>query len=179
MSFKSEAAKSEKDEKSKLEKELFVDKKSAWELLAEEKKLAFRFCEDYKEFLDKNKTEREIVSWTERLAKKNGFVPIAEATAGTKKIYATNHSKNIVLLDIGSGKLSDGIRIIGSHIDSLRLDLKQSPVYESEPFMLINLHYYGGIKRFHWLNVPLALHGVVFNKKGEKMIKIGTALFEA
>ncbi|MEI7961542.1 MAG: aminopeptidase [archaeon] len=174
MSYKTESPKGEKDEKSKIEKELFCEKKSAWELLGEEKKLAFRFSDDYKEFLDNYKTEREIVSWTERLAKKNGFVPIAEATAGTKKIYAINHSKNIALLDIGSGKLSDGIRIIGTHIDSLRLDLKQSPVYESEPFLMINLHYYGGIKRFHWLNVPLALHGVVFNKKGEKItIEIG------
>jgi len=164
----------EKDEKSKLEKELFCEIKSAWEVLSEEKKLAFRFCDDYKEFVDSNKTEREIVNWTERLAKKNGYVSIKDATAGTKKIYATNHCKNIALLDMGSGKLSDGLRIIGSHIDSLRLDLKPSPVYESDPFLMINLHYYGGIKKFHWLNVPLSMHGVIFNKNGEKInIEIG------
>ncbi len=164
----------EKDEKSKLEKELFSDKKSAWELMGEEKKLAFRFCDDYKEFMDTYKTEREIVSWAERLAKKNGYVSIEDAGAGTKKIYAVNHNKNIVLLDLGSGKLSDGLRIIGAHIDSLRLDLKPNPVYETDPFLMINLHYYGGIKKFHWLNVPLAMHGVVFNKKGEKVnVEIG------
>ncbi|MFA6268353.1 MAG: aminopeptidase [archaeon] len=166
--------KEEKNEKSKLEKELFDERKSAWETLAEEKKLAFRMCEDYKEFLDTNKSEREIVSWGEKIAKRNGFVPIEEATATTKKIYAVNHAKNLALIDIGSEKLSSGMRIIGSHIDSLKLDLKMSPFYEAEPFMMMNLHYYGGIKKYHWLNVPLAIHGVVFNKKGEKVeITIG------
>lgn len=169
-------AKEDKDERSKLEKELFSDKKSAWELLKEEKKAAMNFCDDYKEFLDANKTEREIVRWTERLAKKNGFVPIEDATQNTKKIYAINHNKNIVLIDIGKEGLAKGTRIIGAHVDSLRLDFKLSPVYEAEPFAMINLHYYGGIKRYHWLNVPLSMHGVVFNKKGEKIeITLGEA----
>jgi len=166
--------KEEKDERTKLEKELFSDRKSAWEVLAEEKKLAFRFNDDYKDFIEANKSEREIVTWAERQAKKEGFVSISDATATTKKIYATNHAKNIVLFDLGNEPLSKGVRIIGSHIDTLRLDFKLSPIYESEPFLMINLHYYGGIKKYHWLNVPLALHGVVFNKKGEKVdITIG------
>ncbi|MFA5931567.1 MAG: aminopeptidase [archaeon] len=166
--------KEEKDERSKLEKELFSENKSAWELLAEEKKLAFKICEDYREFIDNNKSERELVSWAEKNAKKNGFVSIKDATPSTKKIYATNHAKNILLIDLGNEKLSEGMRILGSHIDTLRLDLKMSPVYEVEPYMMINLHYYGGIKKYQWLNVPLAMHGVVFNKKGEKVeITIG------
>jgi len=166
--------KGEKDERSKLEKELFSEKKSAWEALAEEKKSAMNYCEDYKEFLDANKSEREIVSWAERLAKKNGFISIEEATAGTKKIYATNHHKNILLIEIGKDGLTKGSRIIGSHVDTLRLDFKLNPIYESEPFAMINLHYYGGIKKYHWLNVPLSIHGVIFNKKGEKIdISIG------
>jgi aspartyl aminopeptidase len=166
--------KKEENEASKIEKELFIETKSAWEIMAEEKKLAFRMCEDYREFIDNNKTEREIVSWGERIAKKNGFVKLEDATAKDKKIYATNHAKNMLLIDLGSEKLSDGARIIGSHIDTLRLDLKMSPFYESDPFLMINLHYYGGIKKYHWLNVPLAIHGVVFNKKGEKIdITIG------
>ncbi len=161
--------KGEKDERSKLEKELFSEHKSAWELLSEEKKSAMNYCDNYKEFVDNNKSEREIVSWTERLAKKNGFVSIEEATASTKKIYAINHHKNILLVEIGKDGLTKGTRFIGSHIDTLRLDLKLSPIYESEPFAMINLHYYGGIKKYHWLNVPLSMHGVVFNKKGEKV----------
>ncbi|MCX6803150.1 MAG: aminopeptidase [Candidatus Diapherotrites archaeon] len=175
MVFASEKdANKDKDEKSKIEKELFSDRKNAWEMLGEERKTAFRFCDDYKEFIDKNKTEREITAWAERLAKKNGYVSFEEATPTSKKIYSTNHGKNIVLVDLGNGKLSDGLRIIGAHIDSLRLDLKLNPVYESDPFLMINLHYYGGIKKFQWLNVPLAMHGVVFNKKGEKVnIEIG------
>lgn len=167
MVYNSEKA--EKDERSKIEKELFVEKKSAWEAMGEEKKTAMNFCENYKDFLDKNKTEREITTWAERLAKKSGYVSIEEATAGTRKIYAINHHKNIALIDMGGGKLSDGLRIIGAHIDSLRLDFKLSPFYETDPFMMINLHYYGGIKKYQWLNLPLSMHGVVFNKKGEKV----------
>lgn len=159
----------EKDEKSRIEKELFIDRKNGWEILAKEKKEVFRFCEDYKEFLNNNKSEREIVEWAVRIAKKNGFVNIEDATATAKKIYAINHHKNIVLIDLGGGKLADGMRIIAAHCDTLRLDFKPSPVYETDSFAMINLHYYGGIKKYHWLNVPLAIHGVIFNKKGEKI----------
>jgi aspartyl aminopeptidase len=162
-------AKEEKDERSKLEKELFSEKKSAWELLAEEKKLANRMSDDYREFVDNNKSEREIVTYAERVAKKNGFVNIKDATASTKKIYAINHAKNFLMMELGNDNLSGGMRILGSHIDSLRLDFKMSPLYESTPFLMINLHYYGGIKKYHWLNVPLSMHGVIFNKKGEKI----------
>jgi len=166
--------KKEKDEKSKIEKELFCEKKSAWEMLEKEKKEAFKLAEDYREFVDSNKTEREITSWTEKQAKKNGFVNIKEAKQTDKKIYSLNHSKNAILLDLGKSSLKDGLRIIGSHIDTLRLDLKMSPVYESDPFLMINLHYYGGIKKFHWLNVPLEMHGVVFDKNGKKIeVSIG------
>ncbi len=161
--------KEEKDERSKLEKELFCDKKSAWELLSEDKRLANRMSDDYREFIDANKSEREIVTYAEKVAKKNGFVNIKEATSSTKKIYALNHAKNFLLIEIGNDNLASGMRILGSHIDSLRLDFKMSPIYEQNPFLMINLHYYGGIKKYHWLNVPLSMHGVIFNKKGEKI----------
>ncbi len=164
----------EGEEKSALEKELFAEKKSAWEMLFSEKKEAFKFCEDYKKFLDENKTEREIVVWAEKLAKKNGFIELKNATPSSKKIYAINHHKNILLIDLGKGKLSDGLRIIGAHIDTLRLDLKLNPLYESEPFLMINLHYYGGIKKYQWLNIPLEMRGIVFNKKNEPIeVKLG------
>ena len=166
--------KEEKDERSKLEKELFCDKKSAWELLSEDKRLANRMSDDYREFIDANKSEREIVTYAEKVAKKNGFVNIKEATSSTKKIYALNHAKNFLLIELGNDNLASGMRILGSHIDSLRLDFKMSPVYEMNPFLMINLHYYGGIKKYHWLNVPLSMHGVIFNKKGEKIeVSIG------
>ncbi|OQA31222.1 MAG: putative aminopeptidase 1 [archaeon ADurb.Bin336] len=164
----------QKNEKSKLEKELFYEQKSAWDELHEEKKQADKLSKEYREFLDNYKTEREIVEYAQKIAKKNGFVDIKDATPSTKKIYATNHSKNIVLIELTNSPLEEGMRIIGTHIDSLRLDLKMSPVYETNPFLMINLHYYGGIKKYHWLNTPLAMHGVVFNNKGEKIeITIG------
>ena len=164
----------QKNEKSKLEKELFYEQKSAWDELHEEKKQADKLSNEYREFLDNYKTEREIVEYAQKIAKKNGFVDIKDATPSTKKIYATNHSKNIVLIELTNSPLEEGMRIIGTHIDSLRLDLKMSPVYETNPFLMINLHYYGGIKKYHWLNTPLAMHGVVFNNKGEKIeITIG------
>ncbi|MGI6589747.1 MAG: aminopeptidase [Candidatus Iainarchaeum sp.] len=164
----------QKNEKSKLEKELFYEQKSAWDELHEEKKQADKLSKEYREFLDNYKTEREIVEYAQKIAKKNGFVDIKDATPSTKKIYATNHSKNILLIELTNSPLEEGMRIIGTHIDSLRLDLKMSPVYETNPFLMINLHYYGGIKKYHWLNTPLAMHGVVFNNKGEKIeITIG------
>lgn len=162
-------SKSENEEKSKIEKELFLKKKNAWEVLASEKKEAFSLCKEYATFIDKNKSEREIVSAVESIAKRNGFVLLKDATASTKKIYAKNHDKNILLIDLSAGDLKEGTRIIGSHIDTLRLDLKLNPIYESETFAMINTHYYGGIKKYQWLNLPLTLHGVVFDEKGKKM----------
>lgn len=173
---KKDKAKSEdKDEKSKLEKELFVEKKSAWQTLEKEEiKEAYSLAREYKRFLDSNKTEREIVSFVEGQAKKAGYIELEKATSTSKKIYAKNHEKNILLVDLSGGELKDGARILGSHIDTLRLDFKLSPIYESEPFAMINSHYYGGIKKYQWLNVPLALHGVIFDKNGKKIdITIG------
>ncbi len=166
---KKETKKEDKDERSKLEKELFVEKKNAWELLENEKKEAFSLAREYRNFIDKSKSEREIVHTVELLARRNGFVNLKEATPTTKKIYATNHEKNILLLDLSAGNLKEGARIIGSHIDTLRLDFKLNPIYESDSFALINTHYYGGIKKYHWLNVPLSMHGVVFDKNGKKI----------
>jgi aspartyl aminopeptidase len=165
----------EKDERTEIEKKLFEDKKSAYELLsANEKKEATTIAEDYKKFLGENKSERNVVTYFEELAKKKGFVELSKATKENKKIYAINHSKNILLADLGAGKIEEGLKIIGSHIDVLRLDLKASPIYESGPFAMINLHYYGGIKKYHWLNVPLSMSGVVFLKNGKKVeISVG------
>lgn len=170
-----------KENKSKKGKEkseyenLFRKDKSAWELLSEKEiKTAFLMSEEYKNFRDNFKTERDCVEYFEKIAKKNGFVEINKITPTSKKIYATNHKKNILLINLGNSKLEAGLRIIGTHIDVLRLDLKLNPIYESEPFAMINLHYYGGIKKFHWLNLPMSLHGVIFDKNGKEIkVSIG------
>ncbi len=166
--------KNKKEEKSKYDN-LFRKDKSAWELLdKKEIAKAFEMSEEYKSFRDTAKTERDAVSYIEKIAKKNGFVELKNVNSSTKKIYATNHKKNILLIDLGKGKLEDGLRIIGTHIDVLRLDLKLNPIYEAEPFAMINLHYYGGIKKFHWLNLPMSLHGVIFDKNGKEInVSIG------
>lgn len=164
-----------KENKTKKEskyKELFRKDKSAWELLTKEEiKTAFLMSEDYKKFRNEVKTERDSVEYFEKLAKKEGYVELSKANKTTQKIYATNHKKNILLINLGKSKLEEGLRIIGTHIDVLRLDLKLNPIYETEPFAMINLHYYGGIKKFHWLNLPMSLHGIIFDKNG-KGIKI-------
>jgi aspartyl aminopeptidase len=165
----------EKKGKESKYKKLFHEQKSAWETLEKKEiKQAFELSEDYKSFMAQNKSERETIEYFEKLAIKNGFVNINKATKNTKKIYAINHNTNILLLDLEKGKLSDGLNIIGSHIDVVKLDLKLNPVYESEPFAMLNLHYYGGIKKYQWLNLPMTLNGIIINKKGEKIkVSIG------
>lgn len=158
-----------KENKGKYE-DLFYKQKSAWDNLdKKDEQIVFDINEDYKKFINEFKTERQIVKAVEKIANKKGYVAIDKATKESKKIYAINYKKNIVLIDLTKGKIEDGLRIIGAHIDSLRLDLKLNPIYESEPFAMINLHYYGGIKKYHWLNLPLTLHGTIFDKNGKEI----------
>ncbi len=135
----------------------------------------FDFCEGYKNFLSNNKTERECVISIRDMAIKNGYKNLKELIdndvklkAGDK-IYASNLDKCIFLFKIGKRPISDGMRILGSHIDSPRLDLKPNPLYENSPsnIVLFDTHYYGGIKHYQWTAIPLALHGVVCKKSGE------------
>ncbi len=136
---------------------------------------AFEFCEGYKEYLSKAKTEREVIIETVKLAKENGFVDIKEYVDGNKKlkpgdkIYAINMDKAMILAVIGKENLEQGLNIVGSHIDSPRLDLKSTPLYEDENICLFDTHYYGGIKKYQWTAMPLALHGVVVKKDGTKI----------
>lgn len=143
-------------------------------------KTVFEFNEDYRKFLSNYKTERECVSEGIRLAEKNGFKSldklIKEKTKlkPKDKLYAVNRDKNIVLFVIGNKPLEDGMRILGAHIDSPRLDVKQNPLYESNDFALLDTHYYGGIKKYQWVTLPLAIHGVVYRKDGSEVgISIG------
>ena len=134
----------------------------------------FDFCEGYKDFLSNNKTERECVKTIKEMAIKEGYKDLKEiiknktALSFGDKIYVTNLDKCIFLFIIGSRPITEGMRILGSHIDSPRLDLKPNPLYEngSSNIALFDTHYYGGIKHYQWTALPLALHGVVCKKDG-------------
>lgn len=129
------------------------------------------YCEDYKAFLDAAKTEREAVVYAVSAAEKAGYKPFE---AGMKlkagdKVYKVNRDKAIMLAHIGSKNVSEGVRIAAAHIDSPRLDLKQHPLYENEELAYLKTHYYGGIKKYQWGTIPLALHGVIVKADGERI----------
>ncbi|MDA8210976.1 MAG: aminopeptidase [Clostridia bacterium] len=149
---------------------------SIWEKYAPEKQQeAMSFAQGYKEFLDKAKTEREAVSFLQEAAAKAGFLPLEELMNSGRKlnpgdrVCAVNKGKGIILAVIGAQPLEKGLNILGSHVDSPRLDLKPNPLYEAEKLAWLKTHYYGGIKKYHWLTLPLALHGVVYSDQGQKV----------
>ena len=155
-----------------LYKSLSYETKSVYETADENTlKAIFAFNEGYLEFLDEGKTERECVEVAERQALENGFVKLdekEELKAGDK-IYTINRNKNILLAVIGSEDIENGINLVGAHIDSPRVDLKQNPLYEDSGLALLKTHYYGGIKKYQWTAIPLAMHGVMYTKNGEKV----------
>ena len=127
-----------------------------------------KFAEDYKDFISKGKTERLCVEESVRLAKEKGYVDIKEVKSLKEgdKVYAVNKAKNIAVFVIGKRPIEEGLRVLGAHIDSPRLDVKQNPLYERNDFAMLDTHYYGGIKKYQWVTVPLAIHGVVCKKDG-------------
>ena len=137
-------------------------------------------AKEYKEFLDQGKTERECVTRAVKMAKEKGYKNLTDfienktpIQAGDK-IYATYMKKAIALFQIGTVPMEKGMNIVGAHIDSPRLDLKQNPLYEEGGFAYFDTHYYGGIKKYQWVTLPLAIHGVVAKKDGEVVeISIG------
>ncbi|WP_270565790.1 aminopeptidase [Clostridium beijerinckii] len=147
--------------------------KNAWNKYDEkEVQSIFEFCEGYKNFMSKCKTERECVKEVLRLAKAEGYEDIEEIIKNNKqlkpgdKIFANNKGKAVALFIVGSESIEKGLKILGAHIDSPRLDLKQNPLYEDSELALLDTHYYGGIKKYQWVTLPLALHGVVAKKDG-------------
>lgn len=148
---------------------------NAWEQLSEgELESVFELSEGYKQFLDNGKTERESADEIVKIAKANGFISYEEIMARGSfsfgdKIYAENKGKGVNLFVIGSEDLEKGMRIVGSHLDAPRLDLKAYPLYEDGGLGLLKTHYYGGIKKYQWVATPLAMHGVIFTKNGEKI----------
>lgn len=140
------------------------------------KNLIWEFCESYKDFLNKGKTERESVKEIQKLCNAKGFLEASKAKdlkAGDK-IYYINRNKNLVAFVIGKKPLVEGINLIASHLDSPRLDIKPMPLVEEEEFALLKTHYYGGVKKYQWASLPLSLHGVVFLNDGKKIeVSIG------
>lgn len=150
-----------------------MERKNAWKNYDEQQLAGLEaLAREYRKFLDNGKTERECVSESVKLAKAAGYRDLDEVIAageGLKagdKVYAVNMKKNIALFHIGTGSMEQGLRILGAHIDSPRLDLKQNPLYEDTEMALLDTHYYGGIKKYQWVTIPLALHGVVAKKDG-------------
>ncbi len=156
----------------KLEKELTKKNKSAW--LKHDKeyyKKAFAFSEDYRKFLSYVKTERENVLEVAKMAEKEGFLPIEKIKENKKhtKFYALNGEKNIAIIVLGTEPVKHGVNLVASHVDVPHIDLKMNPLYEDDEYLMVKTHYYGGIKKYQWVTIPLAIHGVVFKKDGTRV----------
>ncbi len=150
-----------------------MEQKKAWTTYSEdEAKEVEALAADYIEFISENKIEREIAAASIKLAEENGYISLKDAIAHGKqlkegdKVWAHTHGKALVLVHIGSEPLEAGLNILGAHIDSPRLDLKQNPLYENTDFALLDTHYYGGIKKYQWVTIPLAIHGVIVKTDG-------------
>lgn len=151
-----------------------MERRNAWkDYTKKELKEMEKLCEDYRHFLDDGKTERECVSQSVCIAEQAGYRNLADVieeggklTAGDK-VYSVNMNKSIALFQIGRQPLEKGMAILGAHIDSPRMDIKQNPLYEDTELAFLDTHYYGGIKKYQWVTLPLAIHGVIVKKDGE------------
>ena len=161
---------SEKTKGELLKEKLFLKQPDAYETTSDgEIDDAYSYCEGYKAFLNSCKTERESVSYAVKYLEQNGFVPFeyGKAYKSGDKIYYNNRNKSIYIITVGKKGLEEGLQIAAAHVDSPRIDLKQHPLYEDGGFAFFKTHYYGGIKKFQWVTVPLALHGVIVKSGGE------------
>lgn len=162
----------ERSKGQKLMDKLSYKSANAWEKIPDRENI-FSYCEDYKAFLDVGKTERGCVKEIIKRAEKLGFEDMDKiisekhtVTTGDK-VYRNIRNKAVILAVVGKKPLEDGTRMIGSHIDAPRIDIKQNPLYENTDMAFLKTHYYGGIKKYQWLAIPLALHGVIIKKNGE------------
>lgn len=160
-----------------LKEKLFNLKKSGWEKLSnEELSEIFKFADEYMYYLNSSKTEKEIVQNSKEILLKNGFVDVEEKEnlQPGDKVFYVNHGRSLYVAVIGEEPLTNGMRVIAAHGDSPRIDLKQNPFYEDGELAMLKTHYYGGIKKYQWTNIPLAMHGTVVKPNGEKVeISIG------
>ncbi len=169
--------KEKKTEYQKLEEQLQYSSKNIWKEIDEEVvKKIFDCGKKYKDFLGKAKSERLTVKWIRENAQKRGFKSLSDVTDIKKGdlLYAVNRNKNIALIKIGKKHLEKGINFVVAHGDTPRLDLKQIPLLEDLEIALLKTHYYGGIKKYHWLNIPLAITGVIITRENKRVeIEIG------
>ena len=150
-----------------------MERPNAWKRYSAEQLDALHYlCEGYKSFISDNKTERECVTASVALAEEAGYVSLAEHISSGEplkagdKVYAVNRGKSLMLVHLGTEPLERGLNILGAHIDSPRLDVKQDPVEERNELVTLDTHYYGGVKKYQWVTLPLAIHGVVVKKDG-------------
>lgn len=150
-----------------------MEKKNTWETYSHKQlKEVDVFAKEYMQFLDNGKTERECIDTIVNTIEKEGYVELETAIKEKKelkkgdKVYSVWMNKSIVMFRLGEQPLSEGLNILGAHIDSPRLDIKQNPVYEDGGFAYLDTHYYGGVKKYQWVTIPLAIHGVVVKKDG-------------
>ncbi len=153
-----------------------MERKNAWkDYSSTDLKEIDMLCTGYIDFLSSCKTERECTKRTIELAKEKGYISIEEAVENGRelkpgdKIYAACMCKSVILFNIGKKPLEEGLNILGAHIDSPRIDIKQNPLYEDGGLAYFDTHYYGGIKKYQWVTIPLAIHGVVVKKDGSKI----------
>ena len=165
------------EETKELKERLFNKKENGWLKVDEEKdKLIINFSNEFIYFLNNGKTERECASFAKKMLDENGFKCICEYETLNPgdKVYYINREKSVYAAVIGNQKLEAGINVVGAHIDSPRLDLKPNPLYEDGGFAYFKTHYYGGIKKYQWTTIPLAIHGVIVKTSGEKItVNIG------
>ena len=155
-----------------LKEKLFNQKQTGWyEINEDQQKKINEISQNYMNFLNKSKTEREFVKQARQLANEHGYRDIMEfdSLKPGDKIYFVNKEKSMYLAIIGQESIENGIHIIGSHIDSPRLDLKPNPLYEDTELAYLKTHYYGGIKKYQWTTIPLSMHGVIVKANGEKI----------
>ena len=150
-----------------------MEHKNTWLLYDEEQtKKAYDFAEEYKDFLNRGKTERECIDEIVYQIEKAGFEELEAAIAEKKtlkagdKVYHVQMNKSVVMFTIGKQPMETGMNILGAHLDSPRLDVKQNPLYEDGGLAYLDTHYYGGVKKYHWVTMPLAIHGVAVKKDG-------------
>ena len=158
-----------------LQDKLLKKDRSVWATLPnEEEQAVFAFAEDYKKFLNEGKTERKAAQFMVKLAESQGFQPLeqligsGQPLAPGTKVYSLNRGKALIMAVIGQQPIEQGLNIIGAHLDAPRLDLKPNPLYENEGLAWFKTHYYGGIKKYQWVTIPLALHGVIIKGDGTK-----------
>ncbi len=155
-----------------LKEKLFKDKRNGWLSLSDEElKNIFQYADEYMYFLNNSKTEKEIVQNSKEILIKNGFIDLSqkEKLNPGDKVFSVNRGRCLYAAVIGEDEIESGLKVVAAHGDSPRIDLKQSPLYEDSEIAMLKTHYYGGIKKYQWTNIPLSMHGTVVKTDGEKV----------